>query len=182
MIWRRRCLVLVPVLSFLAAALIMSCGGGSSGSSTTVASFRSIVGFNVCLGPPPTTTPKPTPTNGHTPKATPTPICTPIVTSGFIESTAPGSNQIQFNAQGIFNIQNGSTKEKFDDVTQGAMWNPGQNPNFTGGITTTDTQGEFIGTKEGCAYFVVTVGGFLQNIVVGVGVDPLTCPTPPGSP
>jgi hypothetical protein len=185
MIWPRRCLVLVPVLSFLAAALIMSCGGGSSGGSTTVASFRSLVGLNVCLGPPPTTTPKPTPTNGHTPKATPTPICTPIVSRAFIESTAPGSNTVQFNAQGIFDLQNGSAKEKFNDVTNAAniLWNPGQpNADFTGGITASgETNGEFIGTKEGCAYFVVSLSGFSQDVVIGVGVDPLSCPPAPGS-
>jgi hypothetical protein len=118
-------------------------------------------------------------------KATPTPICTPIVSRAFIESTAPGSNTVQFNAQGIFDLQNGSAKEKFNDVTNAAniLWNPGQpNADFTGGITASgETNGEFIGTKEGCAYFVVSLSGFSQDVVIGVGVDPLSCPPAPGS-
>src|SRR5260221_12715661 len=155
MIWPRRCLVLVPVLSFLAAALIMSCGGGISGSSPVAESFRSLVGLNVCLGPPPTTTPKPTPTNGHTPKATPTPICRPIVTSETIASTAPGSNQLQLNAQGVFDLQNGSAKEKFNDVTNSSstLWNPiAPTVNFPGFISY-QGNGLFIGVTPGCTYF-----------------------------
>jgi hypothetical protein len=184
MIWPRRCLVLVPVLSFLAAALMMSCGGGSSGSSTTVASFRSLVGLNVCFGPPPTTTPKPTPTNGHTPKATPTPICTPIVSSGTIAGTAPGSNQIQFNAQGIFDIQNGSSKEKFDDVTNSSstLWNPIASTGLFTGLISYQGNGIFIGVNPGCTYFTVSDGGFSQSVVVAVEPAPSPCPPAPGSP
>jgi hypothetical protein len=199
--------VLVPVLSFLAAALIMSCGGGSSGSAPVAESFRSLVGLNVCLGPPPTTTPKPTPTNGHTPKATPTPICTPIVASAIIDGIVPGTNQLQLNAQGIFNIQNTSSKEKFNDVTNSSstLWNPiAPTVNFPGFISY-QGNGLFIGVIPGCTYFTVSDGGFSQSVSVLVGnatptptpapgatptsvtstdptPTPTPCPTPPGSP
>jgi hypothetical protein len=184
MIWRRRCLVLVPVLSFLAAALIMSCGGGSSGSTPVAESFRSLVGLSVCLGPPPTTTPKPTPTNGHTPKATPTPIYTPIVTSAIINGIVPGTNQLQLNAQGIFNIQNTSSKAKFNDVTNSSstLWNPiAPTVNFPGFISY-QGDGLFIGVTPGCTYFTVSDGGFSQSVVVAVQPAPSPCPSPPGSP
>src|SRR6202035_5238066 len=104
MIWRRRCLVLVPVLSFLAAALIMSCGGGGSRSgTTTVANPFAIIGLNVCPGTPPVPTPMPSPTKSKTPTPTPTPECSPVAgLPAETVGTAPGSNTVQFQAQGIF--------------------------------------------------------------------------------
>ncbi|MGD0289736.1 MAG: hypothetical protein ABSC63_08810 [Candidatus Binataceae bacterium] len=183
MIWRRRCLVLVPVLSFLAAALIMSCGGGSS-SSTIVATPSTILGINVCLGAPPTGTPKPTPTNGHTPTPTPTPICTPVVSSATVGTTV-GMNTVQFNAQGIFGFANSPKTEKFHDVTNSVstVWNPiAPTVTFPGEIVSDlQTPGLFIGKLTGCTYFTVSDAGFSQSIVVGVNVDPTTCASPPAA-
>jgi hypothetical protein len=184
MIWRRRCLVLVPVLSFLAAALIMSCGGGSSSSTTTVANPSSILGINVCLGAPPTGTPKPTPTNGHTPTPTPTPICAPIVSSAPspITTTPPG-NTVQFNAQGIFGFANSPKTEKFHDVTNSAstLWNPIAPTVTYPGVISYQSNGLFAGVTTGCTYFTVSDGGFVQSIVVGVNVAPSSCATPPAA-
>jgi hypothetical protein len=190
MIWRRRCLVLVPVLSFLAAALIMSCSGGSSSSSTIVENPSSILGLNVCLvvpltpTPTPTSTPTPTPTNTRTPTPTPTPICTPIVSSATV-GTAVGMNTVQFNAQGIFGFANSPKTQKFHDVTNNAStaWNPigvNTNPSFPGVISYVGN-GQFVGVTAGCTYFTVSDGGFAQSIVVGVNVDPSTCASPPAA-
>ena len=185
MIWRRRCLVLVPVLSFLAAALIMSCGGGGSSSSTPVGNPSSIIGINVCLGAPPTGTPEPTPTNGHTPTPTPTPICTPIVTGSAPSSitTMPPGNTVQFNAQGIFGFANSPQTEKFRDVTNSAstVWNPiAPTVTYPGVISYLDN-GLFVGVTTGCTYFTVSDAGFSQSIVVGVNVAPGTCASPPAA-
>jgi hypothetical protein len=183
MIWRIRCLVLVPVLSFLAAALIMSCGGGSSSSNSTVTS-SSILGINVCLGAPPTGTPKPTPTQGHTPTPTPTPLCTPIVTRApfAINTTGPG-NTVQFNAQGIFGFADSPQTEKFHDVTNNAstVWNPIAPTVAFPGFVSYQNNGLFVGVTTGCTYFTVSDAGFSQSIVVGVNVDPATCPSPPAA-
>jgi hypothetical protein len=211
MIWRRRCLVLVPVLSFLAAALIMSCGGGSSSTTITAVNSLSVVGLNVCAGPPPTPTTRPTPTPSPTPKPTPTPkagvigddaseatpevtktptptptpICTPIVTSAVV-GTGSLDNQVQFNAQGVFALTNTSTKLKYRDVTDKAMWSSiARSATYPGFIVSQQPNGFpglFIGVMPGCTYFTVSDAGFFQNILVGVNVDPATCPTPPGSP
>jgi hypothetical protein len=211
MIWRRRCLVLVPVLSFLAAALIMSCGGGSSSSTTTAVNNLTVVGLNVCAGPPPTPTTKPTPTPSptpkptptpksslaaddaasqavpeatKTPKPTPTPICTPIVTSAIV-GTGMRDNQVQFNAQGVFALTNTSTKVKYRDVTNNTstLWQTiSPNVTFPGLIIYSGSNGLFTGVTTGCTYFTVSDAGFFQNILVGVGVNPATCPTPPGTP
>ena len=180
MIWRRRCLVLVPVLSFLAAALIMSCGGGSS-STTTTANPPSILGINVCAGPPPT--PTASPTAGHTPTPTPTPICTPVVTSGMV-GTIPPNNTLQFNAQGIFGFLNQPKLDTFHDVTNNTstLWNPVAASLMFPGVVTYIGNGEFVGLTTGCTYFTVSDAGFSQTIVVGVNVNPATCPTPLAAP
>jgi hypothetical protein len=180
MIWRRRCLVLVPVLSFLAAAFIMSCGGGSS-SSTTVTNFNSIIGLNVCLGPPPTPTPKPTPTNPATPTPTPTPICTPIVTSASV-GTMVGSNTVQLNAQGVFGTTSHPAKPKYHDVTNNSstIWNPIAPTMTFPGVISYQGNGLFVGVSAGCTFFTVSDGGFSQSVVVAVSPAPTPCPTPPG--
>jgi len=183
--WRRRCLVLVPVLSFLAAALMMSCGGSSS-SSTASTDFASLLGFNVCFGAPPIPTPKPTATNGIIPTVTPTPICSPIVTMAPDPvGTGAGSNSVQFNAQGIFGFANSPATEKFRDITDNnnvnISWNPAPiTTTFPGKIFYVG-DGEFTGQTTGCTYFTVIAAGFMQSVVVGVNVDPSTCPSPPGA-
>ena len=181
MIWRRRCLVLVPVLSFLAAALIMSCGGGSSGSSTPV-SFEALIGLNVCTGTPPIPTPKPTATNGIVPTSTPTPICSPIAVSTSV-GTAAGSNTVQFQAQGIFGFSSDTTNPKYQDVTNGSntQWNTIPSSVASPGVIVYSPQrdGQLIGVSPGCTYFNVSVGGFSQNVVVGVSPFPSPCPPAP---
>jgi hypothetical protein len=197
MIWRRRCLVLVPVLSFLAAALTMSCGGGSTGTPAQ-APVLSIFGLNVCSGPPPTPTPTPTATMGHTPTVTPTPICTPIATSGvvcvpktaFCGTTVDGvtvEDTVSFNAQGVFGFTSTTKNPKYRDVSNSVstFWHPFTPPNpiFPGVISYQGSDGLFLGVTPGCTFFSVSDGGFFsQNVVVGVNVDPATCPSPPTPP
>jgi len=48
------------------------------------------------------------------------------------------------------------------------------------GVITYQGNGLFIGETAGCTYFTVMDAGFMQNILVGVAVDPSTCQTPPG--
>ena len=182
MIWRVRCLVLVPVLSFLAAALIMSCGGGSSNSTPTVENPFAIVGLNVCPGTPPVPTPKASPTKPKTPTPTPTPQCTPVAgLPAATVGTAPGSNTVQFQAQGIFAKTPNSTTPKFRDVTNSTttLWNPiAPNGTFPGVIGYSGN-GLLIGITPGCTYFSVSDGGFTQIVVVGVNPFTAPCPAPP---
>jgi len=184
MIWRRRCLVLVPVLSFLAAALIMSCGGGSSGTVTPV-SFEALIGLNVCEGAPPIPTPKPTATNGIVPTSTPTPICSPIAVSASVGTALP-NNTVQFQAQGIFGFSSDTTNPKYRDVTNGSntQWNTIPSSVASPGVIVYSPQrdGQFIGVSPGCTYFNVSVGGFSQNVVVGVSPFPSCSPAPLSSP
>ena len=179
MIWRRRCLVLVPVLSFLATALIMSCGGGGSGN-TTVENPFAIVGLNVCPGTPPTPTPQPSPTKTKTPTPTPTPECTPVAgLPAATVGTSPGSNTVQFQAQGMFARDPNSTMPLFRDVTSGAAWRPiAPNGTFPG-VVSYAGNGLMIGVTPGCTYFSVSDGGFTQVVVVGVNPFASPCPTPP---
>jgi hypothetical protein len=184
MIWRRRCLVLVPVLSFLAAALIMSCGGGGSSSgTTTVSNALAIIGLNVCPGTPPVHTPKPSPTKSKTPTPTPTPECSPVAgLPAETVGTAPGSNTVQFQAQGIFGITPNSKTPKFHDVTGGAAWRPIAPTATFLGVISYLSNGQFIGITPGCTYFSVSDGGFTQIVVVGVIPFTSPCPSPPAIP
>ena len=178
------------MLSFLAAALIMSCGGGSSSSTTTAVNTLSVVGLNVCAGPPPTPTTKPTPTPSPTPKPTPTPkagviaddgseatpevtktptptptpICTPIVTSAVV-GTGRLDNQVQFNAQGVFALTNTSTKLKYRDVTNSSstMWSPISPTVSFPGVISYQLNGLFVGVTTGCTYFTVSDAGFFRT-------------------
>jgi hypothetical protein len=189
MIWRRRCLVLVPVLSFLAAALIMSCGGSSSSSSTST-DFPSLLGFNVCGGtpPPPTPTPKP-----GKPTPTPTPICTPIVQTGvvcvpnstFCGTTVDGqivTSTVSFNAQGIFGFNSSPETQRYRDITghSSTNWNPIAPTSTFPGFISYIGNGQFVGITAGCTYFTVSAAGFSQSVLVGVNTDPIVdCLTPP---
>jgi hypothetical protein len=181
MIWRRRCLVLVPVLSFLAAALIMSCGGGGSSSgTTTVANPFAIIGLNVCPGTPPVPTPMPSPTKSKTPTPTPTPECTPVIgLPAATVGTTPGSNTVQFQAQGIFGKTANPKTPKFHDVTAGAAWRPIVPTGAFLGSISYQGNGLFIGVTPGCTYFSVSDGGFTQIVVVGVNPFTPPCPAPP---
>jgi hypothetical protein len=180
MIWRRRCLVLVPVLSFLAAVLIMSCGGGSSSSSTTQANAKTILALNVCAGTPPLPAPKPTATGSHTPTPTPTPICSPIVSNAMVGTTV-GQNTAQFQAQGLFGFKNKIKSQKYLDVTNSSttLWNPIAPTVTYPGVINYQGNGLFLGVTTGCTYFTASDAGFSQSVVVGVNTDPLTCQAPP---
>jgi hypothetical protein len=105
------------------------------------------------------------------------------VTSETIAGTAPGSNQLQLNAQGVFNIQSGSSKDKFIDVTNSSstLWNPIAPTGDFKGFISYQGNGLFIGVTPGCTYFTVSDGGFSQSVVVAVEPAP-PCPPAPGSP
>jgi hypothetical protein len=183
MIWRRRCLVLVPVLSFLAMALIMSCGGGGSGSNTTVENPFAIIGLNVCPGTPPVPTPAPSPTKSKTPTPTPTPECTPVAgLPAATVGTSPGSNTVQFQAQGMFAQDPNSTMPKFHDVTGAAAWRPIAPNGIFPGVVSYSSNGLLIGVTPGCTYFSVSDGGFTQIVVIGVNPFTAPCPAPPAIP
>jgi hypothetical protein len=176
MIWRRRCLVLVPVLSFLAAVLIMSCGGSSSDTATALP-LQGLIGMNVCVGSPPIPTPKPTATNGHVPTVTPTPICTPIALSTTIPGINAGSNTAQFNAQGIFGFSVDTTNPKYLDITNAnnTGWFTIPTSAASPGLINYDTNGAIVGLVPGCTYFTVSAGGFSQSVLVGVATPVALC-------
>jgi hypothetical protein len=181
----------VPVLSFLAAVLMMSCHSSSS-SSNTSDSFATILGLNVCSGLPPVPTPTPTPGK---PTPTPTPICTPIVTTGvvcipstpFCGTVVDGqivATTASFNAQGIFGFSGNPKSQKFRDVTNNSstMWFPVAPTATFPGVISYIGNGQFVGITAGCTFFTVSDGGFMQSVVVGVNVDPTTCPPAPAGP
>ena len=171
---------------------MMSCGGGSS-STTVLAAPPSILGINVCAGAPPSPTPVPTLTNGHADTDADSDLHSTIVTSGAV--CAPNSSPfcgtmiggqtagttVSFNAQGFFGFLQQLNSVKFRDVSGRAIWNTiTPNLTFPGSIIYLG-DGEFVGVTTGCTYFVVSDGGFLQSILVGVNVDPATCPAPPAA-
>lgn len=171
--------MVVPVLSFVAAALILSCGGGGGGSNGGVAAAFIIEALAICSGSPPAPTPTPSPTKTVTPKATPTPQCTPVQ-----ETTVPTSGPtptVQFNAQGTF-TKNGSKKMIFFDATNAALWFSGGDPKLFTGKATYNGNGQWTGVTMGCTCIAAQSGGIeSQTVTLGVAVAPASCPTCPGA-
>jgi hypothetical protein len=173
MIWLRRSLVLAPVLCFLSAALLLSCGGGKSSKTQSLGFPFSLMSLAICPGPPPTLTPTPVPTHTKSPKKTPTPMCTPIPATGFVTPTSVPINGFQFNLQGQ-TARGTSSKGKhlFHDFTndQQAVWS------FPSGLENAGN-GLFIGLQQGCFCLNATIGS-VSALTVGLEVAcPLTDPT-----
>ena len=172
--------MVVPVLSFVAAALILSCGGGGGGSSGGFGSAFTIEALAICLGSPPSPTPTPSPTKTHTPSPSPTPACSPIF-SAMVPTSGP-TPTVQFNAQGTFTKPN-SKKVIFFDATDAAIWFTG-NPNgsFTG-TATYNGHGKWSGVTMGCTCIAAQSGGIQsQTVTLGVATPPASCPVCPPLP
>jgi hypothetical protein len=186
MLWWRRLLVLTPVLAFLGSAMLLSCGGGSSGTAPT-ATPTTLLGLTVCFGPPatgtavPTITPTVSPTvrPTKTPTPSPTPICSPTATS-----TAIGlADQLQLNAQGIFSKPSKPKKVTYRDITN----SPNTAFRTNGGCNAVVYQGNglFIGNQTGCCCIGAQSGSiFSQQFSVNVNGAPAcaACPQPPTTP
>lgn len=174
MIWARRSIVLVPVLSFLAAATLLSCGGGGGGGTSPTPVPFSLSGVAICLGSPPLLTPTPTPTTPPAPTPTPTPACVPVPVSPALPvgTSSPG-NVLQLNAQGTFVAVN-KNKPKYHDVTNNTntLWLD-LNGNLTYG-----SNGAWVGTNPGCDCVAVSSGG-VQSQTISVAVaTPIAACTP----
>jgi hypothetical protein len=172
MLWRRRSLVIGPVVVFVTAAALLSCGGGGGGSTSATPVPISLNSVVICAGSPPIVTPTPTPTTPATPKPTPTPACMPVPTSPALSvgNVSPG-NSLQLNAQGTFA---GADKKnaKFRDVTNSSntLWF-----DQTGALTYSGN-GEWIGVTSGCDCITASTGGVRsQSISVAVVVPIASC-------
>jgi hypothetical protein len=199
MLWVRRSLVLAPVLLFIGSVILLSCGGGSSGTSPTPTPTV-LVGLYLCFGPPPTGTPVPTvtptpngsptktPTSTKTPTPSPTPPCQPTATS-----TPLGiGDQLQLNAQGIFTRPSHPGKYRYRDVTPpngGATFRT--NSSCSAVVVSTTNPGIFVGTQTGCCCILASDGSILSpEFSVNVnGAPDCDCsqpvtpfPTPSGTP
>ena len=174
--------MVVPVLSFVAAALILSCGGGGGGgSSGGVGSAFTIAALAICAGSPPSPTPTPSPTKTHTPSPSPTPACSPIF-SATVPTSGP-TPTVQFNAQGTFTKPN-SKKVIFFDATNAALWFSGGDPKlFTGKATYSGTPpGQWTGVTKGCTCIAAQSGGIeSQTVTLGVATPAASCPTCPAA-
>src|SRR2546428_14121903 len=167
----RRCLVLVPVLSFLAAALWLSGGGNSSGAPIPAAIRTSLSSVVICTGSPPAPMPSPTPTKKHKPTPTPTPACIPV------SATSPVGvgDTMQLNAQGTFVRSNVKNPKKFifRDITNAASsgwWDQPAN------IVKYNGNGQYLAITPGCTCVQVTVAGILsQSVSVTVGTPCPAC-------
>jgi outer membrane protein assembly factor BamB len=184
-----RWLIVAPVVLFVFATLIASCGGGS-GCTGAFNSFGIYVsgacptsqaspGFGlqsitICQGTEPAPTPTPSPAPSPTKKQpTPTPTACPAATS----TSVPVGVQIGFTAQGFLTKKNQSM---YQDITNaaGTLW------------TTTDQtvlqsplQGQggiYTGASTGCACITANSGGVSSLPVdITVGSPGSACPECP---
>jgi hypothetical protein len=106
-----------------------------------------------------------------------TAFCNTTVDTQIVESTVP------FNAQGIFGYVDQPKTQKYRDVTNNTstLWNPVSASQTFPGVISYIGNGQFVGVTAGCTYYTVSDAGFSQTILVGVNVDPATCPAPPGT-
>ncbi|MGH7988510.1 MAG: hypothetical protein ACREQX_19795 [Candidatus Binataceae bacterium] len=198
MLWWRRCLVFVPVLSFLAAVMLLSCGGGGT-SSTVTQKPSSLESVAICAGTPMPATPTPSPSPTKRPKAsatsaaqnseapspddgmafagkktpTPTPtLCVPVASA-----TVAIGGTVGLNAQGTFSIVN-KTHQRYRDLTAGAMWFP------TNSDVAYQPNGVVLGVAQGCSCLTATAGGFTsQAVLIAVNTPVAACtPCPQPSP
>jgi outer membrane protein assembly factor BamB len=187
-----RWLVVTPVVFFVFGAILLSCGGGSSGTATaTRAPGFSLQAITISTGAPPspTFTPTATATGSGTPKRTPKPTFTktitptltprPAATSTYVMSTGPDpvptGGPVAFDAIGTFTKKN---KTKFIDITAGpfTLWTSSKNTvlqappsGAMGGVYTTDL--------AGCVCILASSAGISsQPVIVGVYVPVDSCP------
>jgi hypothetical protein len=169
--WRRRSIIFVPVLVFLAAAISLSCGGGGGGSSPAPVPI-SLTSVAICSGSPPVQTPTPTPTTPPPPTPTPTPACVPVPVSPALPvGTASPGNVLQFNAQGTF-VGANKNAPKFGDVTNNTntLWF-----DSTGKLSY-GSNGAWVGLSPGCDCITASAGGVQsQSISVAVATPVAAC-------
>lgn len=168
--------MLAPVLAFLAAGLLLSCGGGGTTTVATGLPFA-LMSVAICPGPPPTEMPTASPTKGKTPSPTPTPQCTPTAMASIAGLSAP-DNTTQFNVQGTYQTSPNSKKKLFFDVTSDISLRWNIQP--AGLATTGINPGEFVAVSPGCvcmtAEIVPAVSCPVSVAVATTGCTP--CPTP----
>jgi outer membrane protein assembly factor BamB len=180
-----RWLVVTPVVLFVFGAILLSCGGSSSGGPTATRSPGfSLEAITIANGPP--ATPSFTPTSTATPP-TPKPTATPKVPTPTLTprpaststTIAPGSvptgGTVAFNAIGTFTKK---AKTKFTDITTApfTLWTSSNNTALQappsgamGGAYTTQL--------AGCTCILASSSGISSQFVgIGVYVDVDTCP------
>ena len=180
MVWLRRSLVLVPVVAFLAAALLLSCGGGKKTSPNFGFGIPfSLMSVSICPGTPPTSMPTPMPTKGQSPTATPTPQCTPTAMDSIAGLSAP-NNTVQFNVQGTFQTDPNSKKKIFLDRTSdlSLRWNIQPAGLATSGLTA----GQFVGSSPGCVCLTAEIAPAISCpvsvAIATTGCTPCATPSP----
>ena len=151
--WRKRCLVIAPVLAFVMTTLLLSCGGSTSRTAPVPTSTPiTLIVIRVCALAP---------SNA---------ACTQATTAEI-----PLSTQVEFFAQGQFSSNGVNT---FNNISQSAAWfvnNSLLTSNGLGFFTS--------GTIIGCTCITAASGTVVSApVLVGVGQAPSACSPCPPSP
>lgn len=184
--WRKRCLVILPVLVYVVTALLLSAGmasvllscGSSSGNSTPEPTVTpvALIFVRVCQQPTVTPSPSPTATPSSTPTATPSPTATPpLNTQSCAQATSfnmPTSSSLQIYAQGQYNSNGVNT---YANITSSVSWFSDSS------VVASDGGGLFSsGPNPGCACITAAAGSLVSPPVrISVGGSVCTpCPSP----
>lgn len=152
---------MVPLLTFVGTALMMSCGGGSGGgggAQTPSPPGPFVKAIAICPGPPPSPSPVPTAPTTTTPEPTSTPATTPCpaVTATF--SVPTGTPTVAFNAQATL------SDATLTDTTNTALWTT-TNPS----VLSPTGNGRYNVLGGGTASIQASVGGVSsQSVPVAV--------------
>ena len=152
--WRKRCLVIAPVLAFVMTTLLLSCGGGTSTTAPVPTSTPiTLIVIRICAQAPSTGA-----------------ACTQATTAAI-----PLSTQVEFFAQGQFSSNGVNT---FNNISQSAAWF------VNNSLLTSNGLGFFTaGTTIGCTCITAASGTVVSApVLVGVGQPASACSPCPPSP
>lgn len=185
-------LFLLPLLAFIATAMLLSCGGNSgcgntydelgavipnSGQCVNAPGITpglpggSIISISICQGAPPPPTPLPTVTAGQTP--TPTTAPTPCG-NFFTEASVPQGCFIQFHAVATLN-----NKTNIDITNDSSSNWTSSDPSELSSTIVQGTQGIYAAVGEGPSPVDVVVSApGVSSSPIPVTIDPASTPCP----
>ncbi len=166
-------LFLLPLLTFIAAAMLLSCGGGGSGGvfATPGPPGPYVESISICPGAPASPIPSPSPSSSSGPTPVPSPTVSPTPCPNFTPAAVPQGCFVQFHA--VATLSNSWNVDITDESS--TLWSSDNTFILAPDV---DTKGVYSAPGVGTANVGAGAGG-ISSPPVAVTVDPPgTCPTP----
>lgn len=164
-------LFLLPLLTFVAAAMLLSCGGGSTGGAfaTPGPPGPFIEAISICPGAPASPVPTPSPSSSSSATPAPSPTLSPTPCPGFTPDAVPQGCFVQFHA--VATLSNNLNVDITDENS--TLWS---SDNTSVLAPDANTQGLYSAPSSGVADVSASASG-VSSPPVAVTVNPSgTCP------